>query len=72
LLDLTGVRLRTALMEADDIWHVSFDLPHTGEQHEIVLQISESERPYAVSCTSPAVKPVPRYRLIEHRSTINS
>ena len=72
LLDLTAVRLQTASMEAGDLWRVSFYLPDAGEEHEILLQISESERPFPVSCTSPAMKPVSHYRLVEQRLVSSS
>ena len=72
LLDLAGLRLRTAELEGEDIWRVRFDLPASGETHEIVLQSRKTERPRLVSCSSPASKPVALYRLIAHRAVISS
>jgi hypothetical protein len=67
LLDLAGVRLYSAECFDEITWTVLFDLPATGERHEITQQSRMTEEPVPVSCSSPASKPVPHYRLLAHR-----
>lgn len=66
-LDLAGLRLRSAEVVDEDTWRVQFDIPTTGETHEIMLLSRNTEQPRLVSCSSPAAKPVPRYRLLDHK-----
>lgn len=65
--DLAGLRLRSAEVVDEDTWRVQFDIPTTGETHEIMLLSRNTEQPRLISCSSPTAKPVPRYRLLDHK-----
>lgn len=69
LLDVTGLRLRSAEAVTEDTWHVQFDLAN-GETHEIVLQSGPGEQ-RLVSCSPPVEDVVPRYFLVAHKRVID-
>jgi hypothetical protein len=66
LLSLEGIQLRAAELVEENRWRVQFNLTTTGASHQLEIA-SELTEPRLVSCSVPAMKPVPRFQLIEHR-----
>jgi hypothetical protein len=67
LYDLAAVRLRSAELVAKDTWRVRFDIPATGEGHQLELISRVTEEPRLTSCSPSILEPVPRYQLLGHQ-----
>jgi hypothetical protein len=67
LLALDGVQLRSAVEMEEGQWHVQFDLTESGKRYEVRL-LARMTEPHLVSCTDPAMKPLPRYELLAHEA----
>ncbi|MFN2139788.1 MAG: sucrase ferredoxin [Candidatus Promineifilaceae bacterium] len=67
LLDVNGLRLKTAEGGADDVWLVKFFVPVLNDTHEIRLRSETTGEPRLVSCGTPAMKPEVRYQFLGHR-----
>ena len=67
LLDLNGLRYRSAESGPEDTWLVRFYVPTDDETHEIRLRSQTTEEPRLVSCGTPAMKPEVRFQLLSHR-----
>ena len=63
---LAGIQLRTVQPVEENSWIVQFDVLATGGIHELRVQRQMTAHERLVSCSSPAEKVVPRYRLVEY------
>lgn len=63
---LSGMNLRSVTAVAEEIWLVRFDIAAAAETHELKVQRQMTAEKQLVSCSSPAEKAVPRYRLLAH------
>lgn len=63
LTELSGVELVSTEPVAKDCWLVAFRVA-TGEIHQFRILQQMTGEPQLVSCNSPKMKPVPRFRLL--------
>ncbi len=63
---LSGMHLRSVTAVEEEIWIVRFDIAAEAETHQLKVQRQMTAQKQLVSCSPPAEKAVPRYRLLAH------